>query len=332
MLHRRPGYLVVFVCCAILVLTAAVCQAGMVTLVFDDGLESVRQFAFPVLSRHGLVATTAVIAGRVDSGDPDFMTSDELRELQRAGWEVASHGLTHKRPIDIPQRYGDERCLTLRPVASRPGLFEGKYGYEKLAGLMEGDTLLRERASGRLVEQEPGTYYFDGLISEVIVHPYVDADAPAQKIVAVSYERELAVSQKRLAALGLDVTTYVTPHNYWTNETCDLSRKTYAQVAAGGDDCNRKGTTDRHWLKRFVVHTDDSAASIIEMIKKHAVEEDAWVIFCLHGVGSDLGWEPWAANKLDTVAAFLQKERIPVVTLAQGARRWFAGQTTASAK
>ncbi len=294
----------------------------MVSLVFDDGLKSVHQYAFPVLDYYGLPATVGIIANRVDSGDPDFMSEKEVMELQDAGWEVASHSLTHKRPVDIPKYYSEERCLDLRPVAGRPALFEAKYRFEELAGLMEGNRLLRERATGQTVEAEPGTYYFDELIGEVIVHPFAPDVVSRQSIRAISYERELEASRDELAAMGFRVTTYITPHNYWTPEMSQLSRRFYAQVANGGDSYNRRGATDRYWLKRFVVHTNDSAEAIIGLVRQHAVRENGWVIFCMHGVGSELGWEPWDAGKLANLSEYLKKNKIPVVTVDQGVKAW----------
>lgn len=321
-----------FLLALVLAVTAALlplgrtCQAGMVSLVFDDGLSSVYQYAFPVLTRYGLVATVGVIANRVDSGDPDFMDEKQLHELQSAGWEIASHSLTHKRPIDIPKFYAEEKCLLLRPVAGCRPLFEAKYKYEELAGLMENGRLLRERSSGKIVQGEPGSYYFDELIGEVLVHPFDPESVEKQQIRAISYERELESSRNALTALGFPVSTYITPHNYWTPEMSELSKRFYAQVANGGDDFNRKGSTDRYWLKRYVVHTDDPAETIIGMIKEHAIRENGWVIFCLHGIGSDLGWEPWDAAKLGQLADFLKKKAVPVVTIDKGVKLWVEGK------
>jgi peptidoglycan/xylan/chitin deacetylase (PgdA/CDA1 family) len=301
-------------------------QAGMVSLVFDDGLSSVSQYAFPVLAKHGLVATVGVIADRVDSGDPDFMDEKQLKELQAAGWEIASHSLTHKRPIDIPKFIAEEKCLLLKPVAGHRPLYEAKYKYEELSGLMENGKVLRERASGKMVKSEPGSYYFDELIGEVIVHPFEAASAEKQQIVAISYEREMQASKEELTERGFAVSTYITPHNYWTPEMSELSKRFYSQVANGGDDFNRKGATDRYWLKRFVVHTNDPAEAIIGLVMEHAIREDGWVIFCLHGIGSDLGWEPWDAAKLGQLADFLKKKAVPVVTIDKGVKIWVEGK------
>lgn len=300
--------------------------AGMVTLVFDDGLSSVYQYAFPVLARYGMPATVGLIASRVGAGDPDFMDVGQLRELRHAGWEIASHSLTHKRPVDIPKFYGEEQCVSLRPVAGQPGLFEGKYRFPELAGLVENGRLLKQRAGPRRVRRERGSFYFDELISELIVHPYDPKSVAKGDIRAISYERELAASKKAIEAMGFAVRTYVTPHNYWTPEMRNLARRYYSQVTDGGDDGNRKGQTDRFWLKRFTVHANDTAADIIAIVRQHAIQEDGWVIFCMHGVGSELGWEPWSAERLAELCAYLKRKAVPVVTIDQGVRIWIDGK------
>ena len=176
------------------------------------------------------------------------------------------------------------------------------------------------------MRNEPGSYYFDELIGEVLIHPFDVESGEKQEIRAISYERELEESQKELAARGFKVTTYITPHNYWTPEMSQLSRRFYSQVADGGDDFNRRGTTDRFWLKRFVVHANDPAESVVALVKEHAIRENGWVIFCLHGIGSDLGWEPWDAAKLAQLADFLKKKAVPVVTIDKGVKLWVEGK------
>jgi peptidoglycan/xylan/chitin deacetylase (PgdA/CDA1 family) len=325
---KNTRFVRIVVCLAVVLLGAlvTVAHAGMVTLVFDDGLESVYQYAFPILSKLGLPATVGVIANRVNVGDQDFMDEKQLRELQKGGWEIASHSLTHKRPIDIPKFLAEEKCLLLRRVNGQRSLYDAKYKYEEMAGLVENGRLLKECSSVKLVKNEPGSYYFDELIGEVTVHPFDPESADKQQIRAVSYERELEESKKELDGMGFAVTTYITPHNYWTPEMSALSKRFYEQVADGGDDCNRKGATDRFWIKRYVVHSNDPAEAIIGLVKEHAIRENAWVVFCMHGVGSDLGWEPWDAAKLAQLAEFLKQKAVPVVTVAQGAKMWFDGK------
>jgi len=82
-------------------------QKGMVSFTFDDGIVSAHQTAFPVLKSRGQAATAAIVAGKIGAND-DYMNARQLRELERNGWEIASHGLTHTRPTQIPLTFEQE--------------------------------------------------------------------------------------------------------------------------------------------------------------------------------------------------------------------------------
>lgn len=64
-----------------------------IVLTFDDGHISNYVCAFPVLKKFGFKATFYIVADRI--GKPWHMNSDQLRELDEWGMEIASHGLTH---------------------------------------------------------------------------------------------------------------------------------------------------------------------------------------------------------------------------------------------
>ncbi len=63
---------------------------------------------------------------------------------------------------------------------------------------MENGKLLRERGSGKMVKNEPGSYYFDELIGEVLVHPFEASSAEKQQIVASPTKREMQASKEDL--------------------------------------------------------------------------------------------------------------------------------------
>lgn len=317
-----------FVCCLAAAMFMAwaggdAARAGMLTLTFDDGLASVHAHAFPILKKYGIPATTGIIAARLKNGDDDFMNVAQLRELVRAGWEMASHGLTHKRPVDIPEGYAQEPLKNCRNVKGSETVFEAKYGYEDLAGLTEDGRHLRELDNEKDVKTTPGSYHFDELIGEVVFRPLDPGDVEDGSIRAVSYQREMEESREVLAELGFPVRTYITPHNYWTTHIRDLSRSLYDQVVTGGDDGNFPGRTDRWWIKRHVVHTADSAQAIIALTRKVVIEQDGWLVLCLHGVGDDVGWEPWSSENLEALAAWIAKNGVATVTIAEGTRRFF---------
>jgi peptidoglycan/xylan/chitin deacetylase (PgdA/CDA1 family) len=317
-----------FVCCLAAALLTAwtggdAARAGMLTLSFDDGLVSVHDQAFPILKKYGIPATTGIIAARLKNGDDDFMNVAQVRELAQGGWEVASHGLTHKRPVDIPEGYAQEPLKNCRRVKGSHGVFEVKYGYEDLAGLTEDGRRLKELDNEKDVKNTPGSYHFDELIGEVVFRPLDPGEVEDGSIRAVSYQREMEESREVLAELGFPVRTYITPHNYWTTHLRDMSRSLYDQVVTGGDDGNFPDRTDRWWIKRHVVHTADPAQAIIDLTQKVVIDQDGWLVLCLHGVGDDVGWEPWSAQNLEAFAVWLKKNGVEVVTISEGVRRFF---------
>jgi peptidoglycan/xylan/chitin deacetylase (PgdA/CDA1 family) len=76
---------------------------GMVGLTFDDGYTDFATEVVPVLVRYGFTATVFMVAGQLggynvwdgDGPRKTLMTADELRQVARAGMEVASHTVNH---------------------------------------------------------------------------------------------------------------------------------------------------------------------------------------------------------------------------------------------
>ena len=66
---------------------------GAVTFMFDDGYKSTRTNAKPILDRYGFVGSSAVVSDLV--GTAGYMIPQDLRDLQAAGWDIASHSATH---------------------------------------------------------------------------------------------------------------------------------------------------------------------------------------------------------------------------------------------
>ena len=95
-----------------------------VAITFDDAFRSVLSTAAPVLRRHGLPATvfvpTAWLGRRAAWYAPDgceaaVMTADELREIERSGIAVESHGHGH---IDLAAATPDEASEDIRSAAA----------------------------------------------------------------------------------------------------------------------------------------------------------------------------------------------------------------------
>ncbi|MBN2355981.1 polysaccharide deacetylase family protein [candidate division KSB1 bacterium] len=77
-----------------------------IVLTFDDGYASVYQHAFPILRACTIPATIFIIVdyiGKLDTWDVNFgnicfphLSWREIEALAAAGWEIGSHGLTHR--------------------------------------------------------------------------------------------------------------------------------------------------------------------------------------------------------------------------------------------
>jgi hypothetical protein len=291
---------------------------GMVTFSFDDGIISSYQNGLPILKSRGQLATAGIVASRVTSGNEDYMTVDHVRELAKNGWEIASHSLTHTRPIQIPKTYDQEPISGFCVDEKGHDHFHAQYDYDLIAGLYQDDKPMSEVENVQQLIDTPGTYWYDRPIGELHVHPFRGGDPEALNIRAGSYQRELEESKRILIGLGFDVDSYIAPYNYWTDDVEAMSKRYYARACTGRDSDNRPASFDPYAIKRFMVHSKDSAQSLIRIIKDHAVEYGSWVVFCIHGVGDSMGWEPYPSESLDAVSAWVAEQKIPVVTVRQG--------------
>ena len=79
-------------------------RAGrLVGLTFDDGYQDFLPNAMPLLHQYGFTATLFVLAGRLGGENTwsrpgprkALLTADEVREIDRTGIEIGSHGLEH---------------------------------------------------------------------------------------------------------------------------------------------------------------------------------------------------------------------------------------------
>jgi len=84
--------------------------ARRVVLTFDDGYRGVKECALPALRARGFLATVFVVADRIGGandwdretpGEP-LLAADEIRALQGAGFEIGSHGATHRALTSLP--------------------------------------------------------------------------------------------------------------------------------------------------------------------------------------------------------------------------------------
>lgn len=70
-----------------------------VVITFDDGYNSVYDIAFPLLKKHSFPFTVFVNAKPIEQGLSQFVSWDELREMQQHGASIANHSFSHPHLI-----------------------------------------------------------------------------------------------------------------------------------------------------------------------------------------------------------------------------------------
>lgn len=68
-------------------------NTGLITLWFDDGWETQYSVAFAMMQKESMVGADAIATGFVCRGD--FVTWNNLRTMQNAGWEMTAHTINH---------------------------------------------------------------------------------------------------------------------------------------------------------------------------------------------------------------------------------------------
>ena len=86
--------------------------AHPVLLTFDDGYANNAEVALPILQRHGFPATLYLSTSLV--GTPGYLTWQQVKELSAAGWDIASHTMTHPHLPKLSKKEQREEILAAR--------------------------------------------------------------------------------------------------------------------------------------------------------------------------------------------------------------------------
>lgn len=79
-------------------------RKSWIVCTFDDGYKGVSDYALPILSRYGFTATVFICTNLIGKNNKwnnkdavlrQHLNIEELRNLHRYGWEIASHGVSH---------------------------------------------------------------------------------------------------------------------------------------------------------------------------------------------------------------------------------------------
>jgi peptidoglycan/xylan/chitin deacetylase (PgdA/CDA1 family) len=75
-------------------------DSPLIILTFDDGHRSILDLAFPEMQKYGYPGVSFIPSGWING--PDFLTLDEVREMEQQGWETGGHSVTHANLTTIP--------------------------------------------------------------------------------------------------------------------------------------------------------------------------------------------------------------------------------------
>jgi peptidoglycan/xylan/chitin deacetylase (PgdA/CDA1 family)/PKD repeat protein len=107
--------------------TSSFPQNGMVSIAFDDSLQSQYDYALPLLEAKGVHATFYVISDLV--GQSGHLTVSELQNLQSNGNEIGSHSKTHPDFTGISDAQIQQECSVSKQVLQSYGLTINNFAY-----------------------------------------------------------------------------------------------------------------------------------------------------------------------------------------------------------
>jgi peptidoglycan/xylan/chitin deacetylase (PgdA/CDA1 family) len=181
-------------------------------ITFDDAFASVKELAFPILSRLGLIATVFAPTSYVTAGERCMwsgldrfagtahadelapMTWNDLGELAQSGWEIGSHTSTHPHltqldDVTLVHELGEPREASLRMLGRAFDTIAYPYGdvddrvadFTLRAGYKAGAAL-----SGRLRDLGPHRYPRTGLYHRDVAWRFLLKTTPAVQRVRAS--------------------------------------------------------------------------------------------------------------------------------------------------
>ncbi len=72
-----------------------------IILTFDDGDLDNYTTAFPIIRQHGFTGVLYIVGKYI--GAPGYMDAGQIIEMAEAGWEVGSHGMTHRSLLTLDE-------------------------------------------------------------------------------------------------------------------------------------------------------------------------------------------------------------------------------------
>lgn len=101
-------------------------KEGLVSFTFDDGLLNYYTKVYPAMKLRGINGTIYAMANWTEDGarfeGNPLIPFPQLYEMQQNGWEIASHGVAHKRMTNLSDEELEEELSLSKKILEENGL------------------------------------------------------------------------------------------------------------------------------------------------------------------------------------------------------------------
>ncbi|MCF8008742.1 MAG: polysaccharide deacetylase family protein [Halanaerobiales bacterium] len=198
-------------------------------IIYDDGYIEDIEKALPVHQKYNVPAVSAVYSSII--GKNGFLDQKDLLELEKNGWEIASHGKYHTALIYFSLlekiNKGD---MTVK--INNSYLIEFKHDYY----IFNFDKNYGEVISFKKYVQNKNKSYF--ILENRVKNSYQKNNTNIM-LTENSLKEEIVKSKEELQKLGLTVNSFVYPYNGYTNLAKDIVKHNY-NFARGGREIGEK--------------------------------------------------------------------------------------------
>lgn len=87
-----------------------------IMLTFDDGYRDFFENAFPILKKHRIKATVFVVSDFMENPGDEYMTIEQIIEIQKFGIEIGSHSVNHPNLTSLNQKDLDHQLRTSKKI------------------------------------------------------------------------------------------------------------------------------------------------------------------------------------------------------------------------
>lgn len=291
---------------------ASASSNGAVIFVYDDGPMQDYTQAFPVHREFDAPASVGIVTewiGRENYMNDDWLDVSHLRELEDAGWEIASHTAEHTALGSFALVEDvDPADTRIYPEGPRHGYFHGKD-----LEVTDGSKTVRRTVAddGR---DDRGRYIeFDEPVGARFA-----AGETIERYPADHMHEFLGRSKRELERLGFDVDTVLCPYDSCDARTVGFVRKYYDGIANAnhGSRINDPAAFDPYETRRDYFIEFSSRASErrdLDFIAKN----DALGVFGAHTRKAEV-----TPERIRERLEWVDERGIEVVTLREAIRRY----------